>query len=215
MNLKMDFYKLNKVANEVSSKLYNIYIDYLKYEIDFPYDDVFKLVDRYETLYTKVYNKKNSGFNKLLSKINFFGNDNDSRYNAPSKDNLQLSVSEKVFNLILFDANRYIPVDEDSKNYIFNKLLPIVNNLRVTEIADIYSRIKRSAIIRGFVFDEKSSGLLQEMFVDFVISVLSHNSYNKFNYMKSVWTPEEICINILKEPIMYRNSSMKRVREKR
>ena len=46
------------------------------------------------------------------------------------------------------------------------------------------------------------------------MSVVSNNSYNKFNYMKSVWTPEDICINILKEPVMYRNSLMKRVKEK-
>ena len=214
MGLKIDFYKLNKVSNEVSEKLYNIYIDYLKYEIDFSYDEVNKLVNRYESFYLKVYNKKKSGINKLLSKINFLGNENDSRYNAPSKDTLLLSVSEKVFCLILFDANKYVPVDEDSKNYIFNKLFPIVNSLRVTDIADIYSKMKKSAIIRGFVFDENSSSLLQEMFIEFIMSVVSNNSYNKFNYMKSVWTPEDICINILKEPVMYRNSLMKRVKEK-
>lgn len=213
MNLRMEFYKLNKVANDVSVKLYNMYIDYLKYGIDFPYDDVNKLVDKYDSFYLKVYNKKNSGFNKLLSKINFFGNQNDSRYSAPSKDALLLLVSEKVFCQILFDANKYVPVDEVSRNYILNKLLPIVNNLRITEITDIYSKMKKSAIIRGFVFDENSFALLQEMFIDFIISILSNNSYNKFNYMKSVWTPEDICVNILKEPLMYRNNSFKRVKE--
>lgn len=213
MNLKLEFYKLNKVANDVSVKLYNMYIDYLKYEMEFPIDEFDKLVDKYDVLNVKVYNKKNSGFNKLLSKINFFGNELDSRYNAPSKDTLLLLVSEKVFCQILFDANKYVPTDEESKNYIFNKLLPIVNNLRVSDVTDIYLKMKKSAIIRGFVFDEETSSLLQEMFVDFIISILSHSSYNKFNYMNSVWTPEEICMNILKEPLMYRNTSLKRVKE--
>ena len=210
----MDFYRLNKVSNEVSTKLYNIYVNYLKYEIEFPYYEVNKLVDRYETLYLKVYNKKKSGFNKLLSKINFFGNENDSRYNAPSKDTVLLSVSENIFNLILFEADKYVPVDDDSKNYIYDKLLPIVKNLRVTEIADIYSKMKKSAIIRGFVINDKSSALLQELFINFIMSVLSYNSYNKFNYIKSSLTPEEICINILKEPVMYRNGSIKRIKER-
>ena len=214
MNLKMDFYKLNKLSNEVSDKLYNIFFEYLKYYIDFPYGEVNTLIDRYESLYLKVYSKKNSGFNKLLSKINFFGIDNDLRYSAPSKEMILLSVSEKIFNLILFDADKYIPVDEDSKNYIYNKLLPIVKNLRVTEIVDIYSKMKKSAIIRGFVFDDTSYSLLQEMFIEFIMSIVSYSSYNKFNYIKSTWTPEEICINILKEPIMYRNCLMKRVKEK-
>lgn len=214
MNLKMDFFKLNRVSDDVSNKLFEIYMEYLKLEIDFPYYECDKLVDRYESFYLRVYNKKNSGFNKLLSKINFFGNDNDFRYNAPSKDILLLSVSERVFNYILFDADKYVPVDEDSKNYIFNKLLPIVNNLRVIDIADIYLKMKKSAIIRGFIFDENSLSLFQEMFIDFIISGLSHNSYNKYNFMKSSWTPEEICINILKEPVMYRNCSMKRIKEK-
>jgi len=212
MNLKLEFYKLNKVAGEVTTKLYNIYIDYLNYEMDFPYDDVSMLVDRYENLYLKVYKNKNSGLNKLLCKMNLFGNDLDSKFNAPSKDELLLRVSEKVFCQILFDANKYVPVNEESKNDIFEKLFPIVKNLRVVEITDIYSKMKKSAIIRGFVFDDKSSAMLQEMFVGFIISILSHNSYNKFNYMKSSWTPEEICMNILKEPLMYRGKSMKRVK---
>jgi len=212
MNLKLEFYKLNKVAGEVTTKLYNIYIDYLNYEMDFPYDDVSMIVDIYENLYLKVYKNKNSGLNKLLCKMNLFGNDLDSKFNAPSKDELLLRVSEKVFCQILFDANKYVPVNEESKNDIFEKLFPIVKNLRVVEITDIYSKMKKSAIIRGFVFDDKSSAMLQEMFVGFIISILSHNSYNKFNYMKSSWTPEEICMNILKEPLMYRGKSMKRVK---
>ena len=73
MNLKLDFYKLNKFSDEVSTKLYSIYMDYLNYEVDFPYDEVNKLVDRYERLYFKVYKNKNSGLNKILCKINFFG----------------------------------------------------------------------------------------------------------------------------------------------
>ncbi len=212
MNLKLEFYKLNRVSDEVSTKLYNIYIDYLNYEVDFPYDDVNKLVDRYEKLYLKVYKNKNSGLNRLLCKMNLFGNNLDPRFNAPSKDELLLRVSDKIFCWILFDANKYIPVSEEGKNVIFNKLFPIVKNLRVVEITDIYSKMRKSAIIRGFVFDDKSSAMLQEMFVEFIISILSHNSYNKFNYMKSSWTPEEICLNILKEPLMYRGNSMKRVK---
>ena len=160
----------------------------------------------------KVYKNKNSGLNKILCKMNFFGNDLDPKYNAPSRDELLLRISEKVFCQILFDANKYIPVDEESKNEIFEKLFPIVKNLRVVDITDTYSKMKKSAIIRGFVFDDKSLALLQEMFVEFIISILSHNSYNKFNYMKSSWTVEEICMNILKEPLMYRGNSMKRVK---
>ena len=212
MNVKLAFYKLNKVAGEVSTKLYNVYMDYLNYEVSFPYDDVNKLVDRYEKLYLKVYKDKKSGLNKLLYKMKFFGNDLDPRYNAPSKDEILLNVSEKTFCYILFDANKYVPVDLDSKNIIFDKLLPIVINLRVVEITDIYSKMKKSAIIRGFVFDDKSSAMLQDLFIDFIISILSHSSYNKFNYMKSSWTPEEICINILKEPLMYKGNSMRRVK---
>ena len=212
MNLKFDFYKLNKFSDEVSTKLYSIYMDYLNYEVDFPYDEVNKLIDRYEKLYFKVYKNKNSGLNKILCKINFFGNDLDPKYNAPSSDELLLRVSDKVFCYILFDANKYVPIDEDSKNIIFNKLLPIVKNLRVVEITDIYSKMKKSAIIRGFVFDDRSYALLQEMFVNFIISIMSHNPYNKFNYMRSSWTVEDICMNILKEPLMYRGNSMKRVK---
>lgn len=212
MNLKLEFIKLNKVAEEVSSKLYDIYINYLNNDIEFPYYEVNKLVDRYDSFYIKLYNKKNVGFNKFLIKMNIFGNDFDTRYNAPSRDELLLRVSEKVFCLILFEANKYVPVDDESKNMIFDKLFPVVKNLRVVDITDIYSKMKKSAIIRGFVFNENSTAMMQEMFVNFIISVLSHNSYNKFNYMKSSWTPEEICISILKEPLMYRSNSMKRVK---
>ena len=212
MSIKLEFIKLNRVAEEVSSKLYDIYINYLNNDIEFPYYEVNKLVDRYESFYIKVYNKKDSGLNKLLIKMNVFGNDFDTRYNAFSKDELLLHVSEKVFILILFEANKYVPVDDDSKNVIFDKLFPVVKNLRVVDITDIYSKMKKSAIIRGFVFNENSTAMMQEMFVNFIISVLTYNSYNKFNYMKSSWTPEEICMKILKEPLMYRGNSMKRVK---
>lgn len=212
MGLKIDFVRLNRTANEVSSKLYDMCINYLNNDIEFPYYEVNKLVDKYESFYLRVYKNKNSNINKFLSKMNVFSDELDSKYNAPSKDVLLLQVSEKIFYQVLFDANKYIPTDEESKEYIYNKLLPIIKNLRVVDITDIYSKIKKSAIIRGFVFNDKSNALLQEMFVNFIISVLSYNSYNKFNYIKSEWTPEEVCRSILNEPILSGRSSMRKIK---
>ena len=53
MSIKLEFIKLNRVAEEVSSKLYDIYINYLNNDIEFPYYEVNKLVDRYESFYIK------------------------------------------------------------------------------------------------------------------------------------------------------------------
>lgn len=212
MGLKMDFYKLNRTAREVSSKLYHIYINYLNDEFNFPDDEVNMLIDRYESFYLKVYKKKNSNINKLLSKMNVYGDELDPKYNAPSKETLLYHVSEKVFCQILFEANKYIPIDENDKEIISNKLFPIIINLNVSSITDIYSKIKKSAIIRGVVFNDKISAMLQEMFVEFIIFVLSHNSYNKYSLIRSEWTPEDVCRNILNEPIMSMGNTMKRIK---
>lgn len=218
MGLKIDFFKLNKTAREVSLKLYDIYINYLNNEIEFPYDDVDKLINRYESFYLKVYKKKNSNITKLLCKINIYDEMLDVKFNVPSKEMILSQVSEKAFFQILFNAEKYIPFDVKSKEVIFNKLYPIAINLSVVEITDIYSKMKKSAIIRGVVFNDDAYALLQEMFVSYIISILSHNSYNKYSFIRSQWisesewTPEDVCRNILNEPILYINSSMKKIK---
>lgn len=211
MNLSFNFIKLNKMADDISYKLYDMYVDYLNSGIDFPYEERNILIDGYDLFYVKVYKNKNSNINKLLFKINILDNDCDLKYNAPSKDLLLLQVSQKTFCYILFFADRYIPYDMDSKEIIFNKLFPIIINLKVSNIVELYSKIKKCAIIRGVVLNYDSESFLQEMFVSFIMFVFSRNADKDFCYMKSRWTFEEVCQYILKEPILYRNNLVKKI----
>lgn len=206
MSLMGDFFKLNHMADEVSSKLFQIYVSYLNGSIDFPYVEVEKLLNSYTLLYLETYKKKNSKINKLLRTIDSLYYE----YEAPSKEMIIKQVNRKVFAQIYFEAHKYFPVDEYSKVVISGKLFPIVKDMTVAQLVDIYKKMKKSAMIRGVVLSDNSFALFQQVFVHYIMSVLSQkqNAKGRLTY-------DEVCMSMLNEPVLSFNNVNKRVKEQK
>lgn len=205
---KINVLKLEGMYNAITISLYDLYFKFLKGNNSFPYLEVDRLLNRYELLYCKTFS--GNALQKFLRGVSRKELDNDIA--RLSKDKIMKNVCRRVLGEVYFDALKYVPKNEEEKDRISDKLFPILKNFSPFEIADIYMKFKRSAGLRGVLIDDNSLVMLQQIFVSSIISVLSHNSDDKYSTVRSLWTYEDVCRDILKEPVLSLESVNKRVR---
>ena len=69
MGLVKDYSELNKIAEDISKKISEINLKYLNSDVDYPYDEVSKLIGKYDAMLGKVLKKRYSSISEFLSKI--------------------------------------------------------------------------------------------------------------------------------------------------
>ena len=168
---KIEILALEEMSNDTTKKLYEIYFNFLNGNDSFPYSDVEKLLNRYQLLYDKTFRER------FLQRFLNTGNKVEIRNDCVrlSKNQMLINVSRKILGLVYLDVFKYVPRNASDRDLVFNKLFPILKNFSPYEIAEIYTRFKISASIRGVIIDNDSMARLQQIFVVSIMSVLSNN----------------------------------------
>ena len=203
MGLEKQFNELNMLAGDIKAILYNIYVSYLKKKYEFPYETVYTIIDKYELAYQRAYKKKYSKINEILNNFDEKKRSKWEKLNAPSREEIIAHVCEKIVPSILENAPRYLPVDQNSKMAISNKLFPIVKDLKLSSIIGMYNEFKKYIVDNGEKVSFETSVYLQQMFVGFIMAKLSHNPMNKYSRSRMCYTYEEVCESMLDESALF------------
>jgi len=202
MGLNIKFNELNNLADELSSTIYNIYENYLNNDFDFPYRAVMVLENKYNLMRKQVYKSKYSKINEILYNFSLKKKEDWQKLNAPTIEEIFCKASENVLPEITSKIDKYTPVDDKSKKDISDRLIPIIKNLKLNSITELYREFKRFLSKKHTGTSDVKWIYLQELFVGFIITKLSHNQMNKYSRSHMMYTYEEVCKRILKEPVL-------------
>lgn len=195
MNLMKKSIELNKIIEEVVVSIRDLNEKYLIGEIDYPYNEISSLLDKYDVKYRRLMKKKNSLINKILCKMNSKRKKMIKELKLLDKYEVHNKASVESIPLIL-DVYEQNKLSEESREEIKKKLFPVMNGFTLYYLVELYPKCKRCDRIQ-----RSANGLayLQEMFVDFIIArILNDNKRKGLNY-GVVWTYQEICNNFLDE----------------
>jgi len=199
MSIKKDYLQLNKMADEIVDSISSINEKYLDDNIEYPYNEVYILVDKYDLMLRKVLKKRYSLVNDVLNKINPKRKDMLVELDAPNKYEILNMASERnISKLLDFFKNNSL-VDDESSQYIKHKMFPVIKNMELKNITYLYRECKQ--IVSQ---DSYSLGKLQNMFVGYIISNIMHDPARGMSGYRTsmLWTYEEVCKNILKEEVL-------------
>ena len=197
MGLVKDYSELNKIAEDISKKISEINLKYLNSDVDYPYDEVSKLIGKYDAMLGKVLKKRYSSISEFLSKIDSKRGKIVDELDAPSKYEVLNMASESNIEAILnYLANSRLD-DENSKKIVGDKIFPIVKDMDLKNIIYLYRQSKN--VVSN---DNNTLGYLKDMFVGYIISNIVHNPARGRVRSSVIWTYEEVCENILKEDML-------------
>lgn len=193
MSLVKDYDELNKLADEIVNTIGAINEKYLNEDMEYPYGDVSKLMNRYDVMLGKVLRKRYSLFSDFLNKINSKRRDTVRGLEALNKyELLNIASNNSILQLLELFSDKKL-YDEDSRKILNDKIFPIVKNMNLSGVVSLYKKIKEKT------YDENSLRNLQEMFVGYIISNILHDPVRGRSRSAVVWSYEEICKNILNE----------------
>lgn len=203
MRLEKRYEELNLMAMEIENAICELQLGYLNDDDKgYPYSDIYDLVDKYDVMYKKLQKKKYSSLNEFLNNLNANRKKVYEELSAASKYDVLSLACEKTLPFVLRNFMKYIPVDEKTGNSVHDKLFPIVKDLELSSIILLYRQLKER--IGNVAEIDKGTSLtyLQQIFVRYVLSKLSHNPMNKYSRVRTMYTYEEICEQLLDEPVL-------------
>lgn len=201
MSLYSRFVELNALSLDIDTIITRYQITYLENDIEYPEEQINKLLDDYTILFNKAYDKKFSMFNEFLCKLSA------SRYyfmeslDALHPEEILENSSKKTLFYILQNYDRYIPYDKESQEKISNKLYPIISNIGDYYLKHFYDIMKENIIKTNCDGSEVCIAYLQDMVVDYIHRHVMMGIHD-FDTSQHFWTTEEVCSCFLKEPLM-------------
>ena len=201
MRLVKDYLELNKIAKEMVKEISEINEKYLNNDGNYPYDEVDKLIDKYDAMLQKLLKKRYSSFSEFLNSINSNRSEKVSKLYAPSKyEVLNMASRENINDILYYLSQNYKIEEEETMKKVGDKIFPIVKGMDLGNIIDLYRQSKK--IVSG-----DSLGYLQSLFVGYIISNMVHNPARGKVRSNVLWTYEEVCKNILKEEVLREGKS--------
>lgn len=165
MFLEQKFYEINAVALEIINIISGIQIGYLSGNKKYPYDDINILISEYLVLYAK-YNKKR---NKILNSKDVKRHLVIESLNLIDDRQILLMASKKTIVYICTNMNDYIPENDGSVLKISDKLYPIMKELDMDTIVNLYHKFKNYIENSKLLNQDKKILYLQHLFMGYVM----------------------------------------------
>lgn len=211
MKLEKDFRELNRFSLNIEQVIIKFYNDYYKNGGKFPYNMLDYYINKYNSVYQLMYKRKESFINKLLSNVSDNFKNMLDRCEVRNSKEILHDVCKNYILIIKNDAFKYIPDDEDNKEKIYYRLFPVIENLYIDEIVDLYRYFVNYVNVNIVDNNEEILYYLQRLFVSYIYIILNNDvsSRYKYKYNGNNLEYDEVCERVLKEEVKKINSKVK------